>query len=529
MLAYDLSRQLGQYASRTKFVEVFLNQVGGKLTRRHYLGVYVLEEKIKRAGSRVNLQKLRQEDNAEPEITGGYIFKKDHWDTYGEVSPTLDGRPNGFGPSSGPRYGYPTGPGGFPGDVRGFLPPVGGSRRAGQARDSSRPMPGPEPATPGLLERFKWFFGPNDTPPAPPQTGGPLPSPREPGAIRQFQEYRDPATGERLRVDLDRLPQQGGPFNERRFLMSRQSEGRPSEETFRTARGTEFFYVEPKPEEITPAQKGWLRNHLNEFERALYGPDFRDPIKGYAAYIDADSFIDHHLIVEVSKNIDGFRFSTFFQKDRGGKIKMQPIWDWNLSFGNANGKQGWMPEYWYWPQLDDTQYSWFRRLFEDPDFGQRYVDRWGELRASIFSQSNILRRVDALVAELGAARVRNFERWPILGRNIWPNHYVGRTYEDEINYLKDFVRKRLAWIDQQFVAAPQPARQNTSAHADPTVVLTAPAGQIYYTLDGTDPRAAGGTVSPNARLYSAPVTVPRPGQLFARTLHEDRWSPPTRQ
>ena len=105
------------------------------------------------------------------------------------------------------------------------------------------------------------------------------------------------------------------------------------------------------------------------------GLNFKDPKTGYAAYIDPDSFIDHHLLVEVTKNIDGFRFSTFYYKDRGGKLNMGPIWDWNLSFGNANGKQGWMPESWYWPQLDDRQYSWFRRLFEDPDFAQRYVDR----------------------------------------------------------------------------------------------------------------------------------------------------------
>ena len=110
VLAYDLSRQMGRYASRTRFVELFLNQVGGRLGRRHYMGVYVLEEKIKRSAGRVNLQKLGTNDNSEPNITGGYIFKKDHWDSAGNVTPTVDGRPNGFGGGSGTRYGYPTGP-----------------------------------------------------------------------------------------------------------------------------------------------------------------------------------------------------------------------------------------------------------------------------------------------------------------------------------------------------------------------------------------------------------------------------------
>jgi len=308
--------------------------------------------------------------------------------------------------------------------------------------------------------------------------------------------------------------------------MSRNSFASSNEEVFRTGQGNEFFYVDPKADEITSAQKAWLQKHLAEFERALYGPDFKDPAKGYAAYIDVGSFIDHHVIVELTKNIDGFRFSTFFQKDRGGKIKMEPIWDWNLSFGNANGKQGHIAEHWYWPQLDDAQYSYYRRLFEDRDFGQRYVDRLAELRATHFSTSNLMARIDGLVRELGEARVRNFERWPILSRRIWPNTFVGKNYEDEINYMKDFTQRRLSWIDQQFVAAPQSSRKPGGSGA---VSLTSAIGKIYFTLDGSDPRASGGAVSTKAKLYSAPVELPKDGRLFARVLLEDRWSAPLRQ
>lgn len=472
VLAYDLSRQIGRHSSRTRFVEVFLNQVGGKLTRRHHMGVYVLEEKIKRSPGRVNIQKLTPENNAEPAITGGYIFKKDHWDTRENVTPTVEGRPSGMGGSSGSRSGYPTGPGGFPGDPKGFLPSLGGPRSRSVA-DSFR-------------TRLESILPPGQT--APPQG--------EPGR----PEFRQ------------------------RRMQTASTISRDGEEAFRTSQRNEFFYVEPKQEEITPAQKAWLQAHLNEFEKVLHSPDFRHPTNGYAAYIDVGSFIDHHLIVEVTKNIDGFRFSTFYQKDRGGKIKMEPIWDWNLSFGNCNGKQGWIPEYWYWPQLDDTQYTWFRRLFEDPDFGQRYVDRWGELRATVFSPTNMVGKIDALVAELGEARARNFQRWPILGRPIWPNKYVGRTYEDEINFMKDFIQKRLAWIDAQFVAAPiaQPKGSKDS------VALTAVAGHIFYTLDGSDPRSAGGNPAANALRYSAPAAIPSGGKIFARAQHDGRWSPPLR-
>ena len=423
VLAYDLSRQMGRYASRTRFVELFLNQVGGRLGRRHYMGVYVLEEKIKRSAGRVNIQKLGTNDNSEPNITGGYIFKKDHWDSAGNVTPTVDGRPNGFGGGSGTRYGYPTGPEGFPADPKGFLPSVGGGRRSGRTTG---------PPERSVFDNIRSLLDGNEAPQ------------QQPGEARQYREYRDPNTGERVRVETGPGRPADGGMRDRRFIMPRGPTMQSGEEAFRTGQGNEFFYVEPKHDEITSAQKAWLQRHMQAFERALYGSDFKDPAKGYAAYIDADSFIDHHLLVELTKNIDGFRFSTFFQKDRGGKIKMEPIWDWNLSFGNANGKQGQLAEYWYWPQLDDTQYSYFRRLFEDPDFGQRYVDRFAEVRATVYSDTNLTARIDSLVAGLGGAVGRNFQRWPILGRHVWPNTFVGRTYEEEINFMKDFIRRRLA-------------------------------------------------------------------------------------
>ena len=285
--------------------------------------------------------------------------------------------------------------------------------------------------------------------------------------------------------------------------------------------------MEPKPGEITPAQKTWLKNHLDQFESVLYGPHFADPAKGYAAFIDADSFIDQHLLIEVTKNIDGFRFSTFFYKERGGKIKMGPAWDWNLSFGNANGKQGEMPEYWYWPQLDDQQYTWYRRLFEDPDFAQKYVDRWGELRTNVLAAANLLKRVDELAGLLGESQRRNFRRWRIMGQMVWPNAYVGYTYQDEIDWMKQWIQARLEWIDRQFVAAPVFTCPDGRAVPGAQLVMQAPAGKVYYTADGSDPRSPGGGISPKAHPYTAPPTIQANTTFFARVLNGNRWSSPS--
>ncbi|HON08511.1 MAG TPA: CotH kinase family protein, partial [Verrucomicrobiota bacterium] len=76
---YDLSNQIGRYAPRYRFVELFIHN-NAKLSYSNYHGIYLLVEKIKRGSNRVNIEKLEPEFDTEPKITGGYIFKKDWLD-----------------------------------------------------------------------------------------------------------------------------------------------------------------------------------------------------------------------------------------------------------------------------------------------------------------------------------------------------------------------------------------------------------------------------------------------------------------
>ena len=130
-------------------------------------------------------------------------------------------------------------------------------------------------------------------------------------------------------------------------------------------------------------------------------------------------------------------------------------------------------------------------------------------------------RGGGVAAQLNEAQVRNFRRWPLLGRRVHPNDFVGDTYEEEIKWMKQWIQKRLAWIDSQFITPP------ALAHADGGVALRAPSGKIYYTLDGSDPRLPGGGVSPRAKTYSAPIPLNSAANLLARVQHRSGWSSPT--
>lgn len=74
---YQLSRDMGRYSPRTRFVEVFLSRSKGELRDTHYHGIYVLTEKIKMGKDRVNIDRVGSEDLKPPKVTGGYVLKFD--------------------------------------------------------------------------------------------------------------------------------------------------------------------------------------------------------------------------------------------------------------------------------------------------------------------------------------------------------------------------------------------------------------------------------------------------------------------
>ncbi|MCX5644138.1 MAG: CotH kinase family protein [Phycisphaerae bacterium] len=354
VLAYQWSDDLGQWAAHTRFIELFLNSDDSDVTMGDYIGVYVFMEKIKIGPNRVNITKIGPSDNAEPEISGGYIIAKD-------------------------------------------------------------------------------------------------------------------------KVD-------------------------PEDQTFNTSRGLNLVFKDPSGPNLTQTQKDWIKNYLDTFEAVLYGVNFADPTNGYPKYIDAGSFIDNHILIELTKNVDGFRLSTYYHKDRNGKLVMGPVWDYDLSLGNAAGywNDGWLPTGWYFSHLGDGDYPYWRRLFEDPEFQMRYADRWFGLRRDLFTTSRLLGIVEGYAALLDEPAARNYARWPTLGIYVWPNWFIANTYREEIAWIQGWIANRLAWMDGQIAVdfAPAPPvfnRQGGPVSAGFELTMNAP-GPIYYTLDGSDPRAIAGPV-----------------------------------
>lgn len=219
-----------------------------------------------------------------------------------------------------------------------------------------------------------------------------------------------------------------------------------------------FQYDTPSQDEITPAQAGYIQTFMRNFERTLASSTYQDPVSGYYKYVDLGSFVDFFLINEINRNVDGYRLSTFMYKDKDsndGKLHLGPIWDFNLAFGNADycdggNTGGWAyqfnnvcpGDYWLIP-------FWWEKLLTDPVFRRQAKLRWFTLRVDVWSDEAIMEMIDGYAAQLDGPRQRNFQQWPVIGTYVWPNNFVGDTYEEEVGYLKNWITARLAWLDTE--------------------------------------------------------------------------------
>ena len=302
----------------------------------------------------------------------------------------------------------------------------------------------------------------------------------------------------------------------------------PGDSGLVTSRGLRLAWVYPKEDRVTSQQVNYLRGYLNSFESALYGASYRDPVDGYAKYINPGSFIDHHILVEMTKNIDGYRLSNYMHKDRSGKLTSGPVWDYNLSLGNADYLNGFNPVGWYYPQIDGNQYAWFPRLFQDVDFTQDYVDRWTSLRRNQFSTAALLASVDDNAVEINEAQERNFDEWRILGSRVWPNWFIASTWVEEVDWMKDWIDSRVTWMDDQFTAPVTFNRGSGNVSPGFDLTMTSDESTIYYTLDGSDPRVSGGGISASAMAYTSALDITENTHVIARVRRSSsRWSGPT--
>ncbi len=227
-------------------------------------------------------------------------------------------------------------------------------------------------------------------------------------------------------------------------------------------RDISFLYHYPEADDIKPSQKVYIQSYISTFENSIYSSSFLDPISGYEKYIDINSFVDYYLLNEATRNVDGYRISTFMYKNKdskNNKLFIGPPWDYNLGWGNAdycdgNLITGWASNFNSTCPGDNYQIPfWWQRMLSDPEFLNRLNCRWDELRQGAFHTDSLFTLIDSVSSMLAQPAVRNFNTWNVLNNWVWPNNFVGGSYLAEIGYLKSWINDRFTWIDYNLPGA----------------------------------------------------------------------------
>lgn len=326
-ISFDLFREMGHYSVRSRLCDVVLNE--------NYEGIYLLCEKVKRDKNRIDIAKLKVEDNQGDDLTGGYIFKVDYHQGF-------DGWTSNYSPIDHPSY------------------------------------------------------------------------------------------------------------------------------------ATKFVFYYPDYDEILGSQREYIKSYVDEFQFVLHREDFANK---YHSYINDSSFIDYFILNELARNVDGYKKSRYFHKDKdskNGRIEAGPVWDFDWAWKNINDcflfkntdGSGWAYK------INDCYQTaspgWYVRLLQDPVFANKVNCRYFELRETILSDESLEQKIDSIYNLASDAQKGHFTRWDVLGTRTGAPEIESpaQTYDEEVSRLRNWISKRLTWLDNNMVGSSENCITGNNSLAD---------------------------------------------------------------
>lgn len=258
---------------------------------------------------------------------------------------------------------------------------------------------------------------------------------------------------------------------------------------------------------ILPNQRSEIQSRVRALDAAVWSPNANDPINGYRAHLDTDSWARFFAVHNFAMNQDAHVLSTFiYQESPTAKIKMGPAWDFDRAFtwkGSASQNPLWA-----------SDRDWYAGLFDDPDFAQAHQDIWQKARSSNVTNSALQTLVD------DSASGPRSDQVSASGLTL-------STWQSRVNTTKTWVVTRANYLDAQYESLPNISPIPSLFVNNVTVSMSPTAGGIvYYTTDGSDPRADGGGISANAMAYTSSLNLTSRTRLITRTKDGSRWSGP---
>lgn len=194
----------------------------------------------------------------------------------------------------------------------------------------------------------------------------------------------------------------------------------------------------------------YLVAFMQEADNSLFSEEWLDQNNGYKNYIEIESFVDWYLINEIARNNDAiFLSSCYMNLERGGKLKMGPLWDFDLAFGNYKSLDRSDPNHsdeieGFWIK----KVAWYSRMFQDPEFvsllKQRfdfYYQNQNELYDLILDNKDMISK----------GILQNDNKWHFYSSSDDENAIL-TAHSAECNQMIEWIKARMDWLKSQFEA-----------------------------------------------------------------------------
>jgi len=203
--------------------------------------------------------------------------------------------------------------------------------------------------------------------------------------------------------------------------------------------GAEYIHEKPNSDDITTIQSSYIEAVFRGLDNNANNSSITS---GYPSIIDIPSFVDYILMAEMASNVDAYALSTYYHKDRGGKLRAGPVWDYNLTYGNdlfdffGTNYDRSHTDVWQFAYSNTGSYFW-GDLFNNSTFKCYLAKRFDELTKAgqPLNLDYISSLIDSTIILISEAVVRENEKWETI-----------EDFNGEIANMKDWIQERISWM-----------------------------------------------------------------------------------
>ncbi len=269
------------------------------------------------------------------------------------------------------------------------------------------------------------------------------------------------------------------------------------------------------------------------------------PNPAYENLLDVDNLIDYMLVILYGGNLDApisnFLGNTspnnwYGQRDRTGRhggFRFSAHDSEHTLLNVAENRTGPYGTATSWSLTkSNPQYLW-QQLSANAEFRLRVADR---VHKHFFNEGALTpaaarARFAMRTNEIHSAVIAESARWgdsKVASPLNRDQHWLPRVRDLMSNYMGQRTANVLSQLKARNLypstVAPSFSQHGGNVAIGYRLAITAPAGEIRYTLDGSDPRAIGGAVAPGARLYAGEIPLDQSTTVRARVLTGGNWS-----